>query len=304
MTNKQTHGSKNWSGVELAPLVVVVGETASGKSALAIELAKQFDGEIICADSRTVYSEFDIGSAKPTILERAEVPHHLLDVADPSGIFTAAVFQKIAQTTIDALVRRGKLPIMVGGTGLYVDSVLYGYKFPAAPPAELRVKLSNMSLDELLLRAQQQGIVMDGIDTNNKRRVTRHLENGGVRPTKQTLRPSTLVLGLTIPRDELCDRVEKRVGDMLASGLEFEVQNLAKRYGWDAEPMKGIGYREWQAYFEGGQNLAETRTQIIADTMGLAKRQRTWFRRNKSIQWVNDRSKAVDLVTTFLNKTN
>ncbi len=293
------------TGVVLVPpLIAIVGETASGKSALAVEIAKQFDGEIICADSRTVYSEFDIGSAKPSNLERAEVPHHLLDIADPSGTFTAGVFQQIAQTTISAIAARGKLPILVGGTGLYIDSVLYSYEFPEPPSPELRAELAVMGLDELLERAKQQGIVTDGIDTHNKRRVVRLLENGGVQPAKQPLRPNTLLLGLTVPREVLRARVEKRVDDMLAAGLEFEVQKLAKQYGWDAEPMKGIGYREWHGYFAGTQNLDETRAQIVAATMGLAKRQRTWFKRNSSIQWLNDRSKVVEIVTTFLNKTN
>lgn len=283
---------------------MVVGETASGKSGLAIELAKRFDGEIICADSRTVYSEFDIGSAKPSKLERAEVPHHLLDIADPRGTFTAAVFQQIAHTTIAAVVARGRLPILAGGTGLYVDSVLYDFQFPPAPPQSLRDELSKMSLEELLVEIQRKGISTDGIDLQNKRRVVRLLENNGVRPAKQELRPNTLVLGLSVPRDELRVRVEQRVDAMLAAGLEFEARQLAERYGWDAEPMKGIGYREWYEYAAGTQSVTETRDQIVADTMNLAKRQRTWFRRNKSIQWINDRSKAVDLVTTYLNKTN
>ncbi len=288
---------------EIPPLVVIIGETASGKSALAIELAKRFDGEIICADSRTVYSEFDIGSAKPSRLERAEVPHHLLDIADPRGTFTAAVFQQIAQTTINAILARGKLPILVGGTGLYVDSVLYEYEFPAAPAPELRAELSAMALDELLERAEKLGIGTADVDIQNKRRVIRLIENEGKQPVRKPLRPNTLLLGLSVSREELLERVSGRVDAMLAVGLEFEAQTLAERYGWDAEPMKGIGYREWREYFAGAQSLVETRERIIKATMDLAKRQRTWFKRNSSIQWLNDRSLAVDIVTTFLNKT-
>lgn len=284
------------------PLIVVVGETASGKSALAMELARKFDGELICADSWTVYEDFNIGTAKPTNLERAEIPHHLLDVADAHGGFNVVTFQGIAQAAIDAITRRGRLPILVGGTGLYVDSVIYSYSFPVAPPKGLREELDALSLEQLLKRAEERGLVFKDIDIHNKRRVVRLIENDGQLPARQQLRPNTLVLGLSVPREELRERVTRRVDAMLAAGLEFEVQKLAAEYGWSAEPMKGIGYREWQPYFAGTQNLAETRDKIITATMGLAKRQRTWFKRNSSIQWAPDRSKAVEIATTFMNK--
>jgi tRNA dimethylallyltransferase len=284
------------------PLIVVVGETASGKSALALELAKQFDGELVCADSMTVYKDFDIGTAKPSQIERAQVPHHVLDVADGRGGFNAVVFKGIAQAAIGAIAHRGKLPILVGGTGLYVDSVIYNYDFPTAPPQELRNELNELSLDQLIRHAEELGLVTAGVDTQNKRRVVRLIENGGQLPAKQPLRPNTLVLGLVVPREELRERISKRVDAMLAAGLEYEAQKLSAQYGWEAEPMKAIGYREWQEYFAGTQTLDETRSKIIAATMGLAKKQRTWFRRNSSIQWVYERSKVVEIVTTFLNK--
>lgn len=290
---------------QLGPLIVIIGETASGKSALAMELAKRFAGEIISADSWTVYKGFDIGTAKPSGLERALVPHHLLDVADPAVGFSAVIFQQLAQAAIDAIHRRGKLPILVGGTGLYIDSVIYQYGFLAAPPPELRGRLNGMSLQEVLELAKQKGLDVSGIDARNKRRVIRLIENDGKLPTKKGLRPNTLLLGLQTPREVLTQRISVRVDAMLDRGLESEVRKLACDYGWDAEPMKGVGYKEWREYFEGSASLDRTHQRIVKNTLDLAKRQRTWFKRNNSIQWIPtpvNLPKIVDLVTTFLNK--
>ncbi|HWB39269.1 MAG TPA: tRNA (adenosine(37)-N6)-dimethylallyltransferase MiaA [Candidatus Saccharimonadales bacterium] len=268
-------------------LLVLVGETASGKSDLAMKLAQEFDGELICADSWTVYKDFDIGTAKPTMLERAQIPHHLLDVADARGGFSAVIFQQLAESAINAIVARGKLPILVGGTGLYIDSVIYHYGFLAPPPPELRQELNGLSLDQLIERAKAGGLPIDSVDMRNKRRVIRLIENDGQLPTKQPLRPNTLILGLSVPREQLAERITARVDKMLDMGLMQETQKLAGEYGWDAEPMKGIGYSQWKPYFLGTQNLAETRQKIIKATLDLAKRQRTWFKRNKSIHWLD-----------------
>lgn len=289
----------------MPPLIVIVGETASGKSSLAMELAQKFDGEIICADSWTVYKGFDIGTAKPSNRERLLIPHHLLDVADPRGGFNAVVFQQLAFAAIDAIVRRGKLPILVGGTGLYIDSVIYHYQFLEKPPEGMRETLNELSLEDLLAKAEEQGILTQDIDTRNKRRVIRLIENEGRLPSRQPLRENTLILGLSTPREQLRERIEQRVDTMLFAGLDDEVRRLADEYGWDAEPMKGIGYWQWQDYFAGKISLAEVRAKIIKATMDLAKRQRTWFKRNESIQWLTTEDKtaeAVDLATTFLNK--
>ena len=285
-------------------LIVVVGETASGKSALALWLAREFDGEIICADSWTVYKDFNIGTAKPSRLERAEVPHHLLDVADPRGGFSAAVFQELAEPVIAAIARRGRVPILVGGTGLYIDSILYRYSFMKEPSPELREELNAMSLDELIGRAEKQGVLRRDIDLRNKRRVIRLIETGGELPERRPLRENTLIVGLKPPREELAERIERRTDAMLAAGLEHEVGELAERYGWDCEAMKGVGYAQWRGYFEGSDSLPEVRQKIIKATLDLAKRQRTWFKRNKSIQWFPTPVKwpnVVEQVTTFLN---
>lgn len=284
------------------PLIVIVGETGSGKSELAMDLAKRFNGEIIAADSWTVYRGFDIGTAKPSRKERDEIPHHLLDVTDASRGYSAAVFKKRAMEIINEVAARGKLPLLVGGSGLYIDSVLYDYEFLPAPSPQLRQELNSFTLVELLKRAEDQGLITDTIDTRNKRRVMRLIENNGVQPQKHNLRPHTLMLGVAVPPEELQARIGARVQTMLRAGLEAEVRQLAGKYSWDMEPMKGIGYREFKPYIEGTQSLDETIDRIIQNTLALAKKQRTWFQRNKSIHWLDEQAKAVAYATTFLNK--
>ncbi len=290
---------------DVAPLVVIVGETASGKSALALELAKRFRGEIISADSWTVYRDFNIGTAKPTSSELAQIPHHLLDIADPLEGFSAPEFKKRAAAAIDNIAACGKTPFLVGGTGLYVDSVLFDYRFLAAPDPAVRAELSKLSLGEIHEKVSEKNLDISGIDIRNKRRLIRLLETAGARPEKSAMRENTLVLGVHVGRDQLRTRVANRVDAMLSAGLEEEVRALSERYGWGAEPMKGIGYREWFEYFSGSQALDQTRDRIISATMNLAKRQRTWFKRNNSIHWLMTEDKiteSVDLLTTFLNK--
>jgi tRNA dimethylallyltransferase len=287
----------------MPPLVVIVGETASGKSALAMQLAEQFDGELICADSWTVYRDFDIGTAKPSAEDRARVRHHVLDVVDATEGFSAVLFKRLALAAIDDIISRGKLPIMVGGTGLYIDSVLYDYGFLPQSDPSLRPELDAMPLEQVIARAHELQLDTAGIDLRNKRRVIRLIENNGVRPTKRDMRANTLVLGMQVPREQLRERITRRVEVMLAAGLVDEVRELAERYGWDVEPMKGIGYKEFREYLSGALALERSQDSLVRNTLALAKRQRTWFKRNPSIQWVSDRSKAVDIVTTFLNKT-
>lgn len=284
------------------PLLVIVGETASGKSAMGMELARQFEGEIICADSWTVRREVNIGTAKPSAEDRAEIPHHLLDVVGPDDDFTAAVFKGLGNRAIDDISARGKLPIMVGGTGLYIDGVLYDYGFLPEGDRGAREKWSGQSIDELLKEIHAMGLSTDGIDTRNKRRLIRLLETKGQRATKGSMRPDTLVLGVRVEKAVLDERITRRVDAMIESGLADETKGLAAQYGWECEALKGIGYKEWKDYFNGQITLEETRRRIIKSTQDLAKRQRTWFKRNSSIQWLDDPSEVVEIVTTFLNK--
>lgn len=287
----------------LSPLLVIVGETASGKTSLAIKLAQKFNGEIICADSWTVRQGVDIGTAKPSPKERTMVPHHLLDLVEPCEDFTAAVFKQLANDAIDDITSRGKLPIMVGGTGLYIDGVLYDFGFLPAGDSYERKILNKMSTADLLLRISEKGIKLGDVDIRNKRRLIRLIETNGAMPTKKELRPRSLILGLMGERQTTENRITKRVDAMIKAGLEAEVRGLAKRYGWNCEALKGIGYAQWRDYFEGSETRGEVRQKIIKVSLDLAKRQRTWLKRNKSIQWIPTPVKwinVVDAVTTFL----
>ncbi len=253
----------------MEPLVVVVGETASGKSALGMELAQRFNGEIICADSRTVYKGMDVGTAKPSPKDQAKIPHHLLDVVLPNQKFSAAEFKKLAMGAIKDITSRGKLPIMVGGTGLYVDSVLFDFQFNP--------------------KGQR--------DPDNPRHL---LKADQTRQNK--LRSNTLVIGLEVEREELKQRIKDRVESMFDKGLPDEVAGLVKKYGLGCEALSAVGYKELQPYLNSEQNLAETKHLIVQNTLNYAKRQRTWFKRNISIIHPSSLDEAVALVTTFLNK--
>jgi tRNA dimethylallyltransferase len=289
------------------PLIVIVGETASGKSQLALQIAQRFDGEIICADSWTVRRDVTIGTAKPTAEEQELVSHHLLDIVGPCEDFTAAVFKELATKTIDTIAGKGKLPIMVGGTGLYIDGVLYDYSFLEQGDRSAREQLNSLSAEELVKEVEARGLELGSVDIRNKRRLIRILETEGAEPSKKSLRNNTLILGIQTDREALKARIAVRTDAMIQAGLEQEVRDLAERYGWDCEALKGVGYAQWRGYFEGVQTLPETRQKIIKATADLAKRQRTWFKRNKSIQWLTTPvvfDHVVDSVTTYLNKSD
>ncbi len=289
--------------VEPVKLVVIAGETASGKTALAIELAQEFNGEIICADSWTVRREADIGTAKPTAWQQAQVPHHLLDVVGPDEAFTAAVFKRLANQAIKDIASRRKLPIMVGGTGLYLDGVLYDYGFLPAGDSTERQALNQLTVPELLEKIAGLGLELRAVDIRNKRRLIRLIETNGAVPSRRALRKNTIILGLKPERDDLKERITQRVDDMLKAGLENEVRGLVERYGWDCEALKGISYAQWRGHFSDQETYAQAREKIIKATLDLAKRQRTWFKRNKSIHWLTtpvNRLELVDTITTFL----
>jgi tRNA dimethylallyltransferase len=292
-------------GPTTGPLLVIVGETASGKSSLALQIATHFKGEIICADSWTVRRGTNIGTAKPTDAERNVIPHHLIDVVDPDEEFTAAIFKRLAIESINDITSRGKLPILVGGTGLYVDSILYNYEFLPPGDRKARELLNSLSCEELLSKISEAGLGLGNVDIRNKRRLIRLLETQGARQVKHSLRSNTLVIGLKLSQDILKDQITRRVDRMLSEGLENEVKLLVDQYGWSCEGLKGVGYAQWRLYFDQSQKLDQVRENIIKATLGLAKRQRTWFKRNKSIHWfitpVNQ-SQLVDLITTKLYK--
>jgi tRNA dimethylallyltransferase len=282
-------------------LLVIVGTTASGKSDLAMRAAKEFNGEIISADSWTVYKRFDVGTSKPTITQQKAVKHHLLDVREATDGFNAPMFKELAEKAIENIQKQGKLPVLVGGTGLYIDSLLYDFGFLPSVSSDERDALNLKTIPDLLELAKARNIDLTDIDIRNKRRIIRAIEAGGQKPTKNKLRPNTLIIGINLGPEELDKRIEQRTDQMLAAGLEQEVKQLAAEYGWEAEPMKGIGYREWREYFEGSQSLEQTRQRIISATKNLAKRQRTWFKRSPDIQWFSSAEAAYSALKTVLN---
>ncbi len=244
-------------------LICIVGPTASGKTELALKLAELLDGEIICADSRTVYRQMDIGTAKPTAAERSRVTHHLLDLVSPDQPFTAADFKRQAERAIEHIRRRGKTPIMVGGSGLYVDSVLFDYSFAAAGSAR---------------------------DTINPR----HRDSGSA-GTRQSLRKDALVVGLTVARPELRQRIEQRTEAMIEQGLISEVKNLKKKYS-GSKALDAPGYKAFASLINGDCTLKEARDNFVANDLKLAKKQITWFRRNKNIHWFDNPESAIKFV--------
>lgn len=285
------------------PLIAIIGETASGKTALAIELAVQFNGEIIAADSRTIYQGLNIGTAKPSIAEQKLVPHHLLDVVQPDETFSAAQFKELAQKTVDDIRARGKVPFIVGGTGLYVDALLYDYQFKDAPDPQLRTQLTQLSIDALQEKLIELEIPFPQ-NNRNPRHLIRAIETGGVEGVRSDLNPNTLLLGLTIDREVLREKITKRVDMMVDMGLIDELTKAIAIYGWNAPALNAPGYKAFRMYIEGQSTLGEAKALFIQNDMQLAKRQRTWFKRNKDIHWICKKEEAVDLITTLLNKSS
>ena len=275
------------------PLLVIVGPTAVGKTALAIALAQALGGEIISADSRQVYRGMDIGTAKPSAAERAAAPHHLIDVVDPNEEFSLALYQDLATAAITEVAARGRLPLLVGGTGQYLAALLEGWQIPrVAPQPELRAALERAATQHGAAALHTRLAVVDpvaaaGILPTNLRRVIRALEvyelTGRPISQQQQKQPPpyrTKTLWLTRPAAELYDRIDARVDTMLAAGLLAEVRDLVERgYGWELPAMSGLGYREFHPYFTGQATQADAITRLKFDTHAFARRQPGWFRR-------------------------
>ncbi len=307
-------------------IIAVVGPTASGKSALGLELARRLNGEILCVDSRTVYRGMDIGTAKP-VGERPEasaasiktmfaekplvvegVPHWGLNLVEPDEEYSVAEFKAYAEKKIAEILKRKHLPILVGGTGLWMDAVVQNLDIPEvkANPA-LRAELDVRTVEDLF--AEYEALDPNGaleIDRHNKRRLVRAIE-----VCRETGRPFSelrqkgeenydcLWLGLEVPRDELNRRIDERVDVMIAHKLVDEVRALKERFGCEIPSMSGIGYRQVCWFLDGYQSLKDAIEDVKTDTKQFAKRQMTWFKRNKNIRWVADVDAAVALALEF-----
>jgi tRNA dimethylallyltransferase len=287
-----------------SPLVVIAGPTASGKSAFAMEIAKKYNGELICADSRTVYKGMDIGTAKPSAADQKEIKHHLLDVVEPDQPFTAAQFKELANKAIADITARGKLPIMVGGTGLYIDSVIFDYQFGDPADPDKRAALQEKTVEELQQICLENGYSLPE-NTKNKRHLVRAIELGGIKTQKLKLRPSTLVVAITTERNVLRGRIQKRSQEMALEGVLDEVSRIGEKYSWAGEALTGNIYRIFRPVVEGRLSLQEGLDQFVSSDMQLAKRQVTWLKRNPYVVW-GDVAQLATVIEHFVqqNKLN
>jgi len=269
------------------PLIVIVGPTASGKTGLAIELAKEYEGEIICADSRTVYKGLDIGTAKPTKAEQAVVPHWGLDLVDPGDYFSAADFKEYAIQKIHEIRTRGNVPLLVGGTGLYIDAVLFDYQFGERVDEPLRQKLQQMTLEELHEYCNKNSIVLPE-NFKNKRYVIRSIENNNQNLQKKAEPISnSIIVGISTEKSFLRTRIEQRSEQLFENGVVDEAIMLGKKYGWDNEAMKSNVYLLIRKYVDDLMSIDDVKKTSITLDWRLAKRQMTWLRRNRFIQWLS-----------------
>lgn len=269
----------------VSPLVVIVGPTASGKTSLAIDLAEAYGGEIICADSRTIYRYMDIGTAKPTAEERSRVPHWGIDLVEPGEMFSAADFKQYALQKISEIRARGHVPFLVGGTGLYIDSVVLDYNFSAKADPSIRSKLEAMDLTELHEYCNKNNVLLPE-NYKNKRYVIRAIESrDSIKKRRTTPIDNTIVVGIATVKDVLKQRIAQRFEQMLANGIVQETIMLGKKYGWMNEAMKSNIYPLMHDLIDGSITIDDVRTTIVTIDWRLAKRQLTWLRRDKFIQW-------------------
>ncbi len=297
-------------------LVAIVGPTATGKSKLAVRLAQTFNGEIVSADSRQVYRYMDIGTAKPMPQELSLVPHHLINVANPDDDFSLAQYQNLAYKAIKEIQPRNKLALLVGGSGLYVWSLLEGWGIPPVPPDpefrhSLEEKAERVGKDELyreLVRVAP--VAAQRIDRNNVRRVIRalevHRDIGNFSQPRHRIAPpfDTLIIGLTTDRTELYRRTDSRVDEMIKQGLVGEVKSLVKMgYDFNLPAMSGIGYKQIGMFLRDEVTLEAAIQQIKFETHRFVRHQYSWFRlKDDRIQWLDIKGKIDSEITNILVK--
>lgn len=298
----------------LPKLIVILGTTACGKSGLGVELAKHVGGEIVSADSRQVYRGLDLGTGKVTAEEMDGIPHHLLDVVDPNETYSAAQFQRHAYAAIDDIISRGKPPLLVGGTGLYVRAVSEGYTFQEAQPNPvLRAALEQRSADELYALYQEKtGRTLTDGEEKNHQRLVRTMEKllQGDSHTESPRVPhyEVLQLGMTYPRTELCQRIDERLWKRLEDGMIDEVAHLREAGATDAF-LEGLGleYRYILWYLTGKyQSVDELADELGRAIKRFAKRQMVWFKKDRDVLWLDTAgdplSQAISAVDAFLDE--
>ncbi|HHS2924829.1 TPA: tRNA (adenosine(37)-N6)-dimethylallyltransferase MiaA [Staphylococcus argenteus] len=295
-------------------IVVIVGPTASGKTELSIELAKRIDGEIISGDSMQVYKYMDIGTAKVTPEEMDGVPHHLIDILNPDDAFSAYKFKNLAEALIDDITRRGKIPIIAGGTGLYIQSLIYNYELEdetITPEEEIIVKkkmkeieqLDNQQLHDYL--AQFDAISAENIHKNNRQRVLRAIEyyfktkkllSNRKKVQQFTENYDTLLIGIEMSRKTLYSRINKRVDIMLDHGLFKEVQQLVEQGYESCQSMQAIGYKELIPVINGQMIYEDAVNELKQHSRQYAKRQMTWFKNKMNVHWLDKENMSLQMM--------
>ena len=284
-------------------VIVICGPTASGKTGLSIELAKKINGEIISADSMQIYKEMNIGTAKATKEEMQGIKHYLIDIVSPTERYSVADFKRDAEKSIEEILKKNKVPILVGGTGLYIDSVVKGIEYNEINiDLKYREKLEKIAEKEGLDKLYQLAMQIDKnatekISINDKKRIFRVLEiYKSTRKTKTELeiesrkkkpKYSFYIFGTELDREKLYDKINLRVDKMIEEGLIEEVEKITKKYKSFPTAMQGLGYKEIKDYLEGHYTKEEVIEKIKMETRRYAKRQITWFKRNKNIIWLN-----------------
>lgn len=296
-------------------IIVIVGPTASGKTMLGVALARAFAGEIVSADSRQVYRGMDICTAKPTIAERGEVPHHLVDIKDPGEDYTVSEYKRDAIAAIQNIVARGNIPFLVGGTGLYIRAVLENLYIPEIAAngklrAEIEADIARDGLDAVFKKL----VALDPeaayiVDPKNPRRMVRALEvaiatGQPFTAQRKKSRPlfDALVLGIDLPPEVLRERIDRRVDAMMREGLVDEVGMLIKKYGRMPVAFDAIGIREVIGHLNGDLSLEDTVAAIKMNTWHYAKRQMTWFKKYGSTRWISSEAEALPYIYDFLKK--
>lgn len=274
-------------------VLVIVGPTACGKSALAVRLAREFNGEVINGDSVQVYKYLNIGSAKTTAEEMDGIPHHLIDYVEPDEDYSVQRFQKEAREKIEEICSRGKLPVVVGGTGLYIKALLYDYEFRETQNENQYGELTNQQLYDLL--RERDPVAAEKIHVNNRKRLVRALQicdsgflkSEAEESQKHEMIYDTLILGTTMDRVLLRQRISERVDRMFEEGLESEVEGLYERYDFSLKAFQAIGYKEFVPYFKGNKSMKDLKKDIVTHTNQFMKRQYTWWNNQMDVDWLD-----------------
>lgn len=290
-------------------IIVILGPTASGKTGWGIEIAKKFKGEVICADSRTVYRYFDIGTAKPTKKEKQGIKHYLLDFVDPrKKVYTAAEFQRNALKIIKDIIKRKKLPLIVGGSALYIYALTRNYQFLGKSDTKLRRKLESKSLAELQTKVKKnKKISLNSSDFKNKRRLIRAIEVNKnyklkIKNFPTPISYSILKIGIDLPREKVYRRIDQRTGDWLKRGLVEEVKKLLKNgIPKDRIFEFGLGYREVVRFLNSEiRTESELVDRINFSQHAYVRRQMTWFKKDPEIKWCKNINSAEKLISQFI----